>query len=159
MSKFKVIMSWVGIILLGLAHGLLEDIMFIRVLVEYIPASWDLTGDIFFIFTVPLAQLMTFAITGTLAWRFLWFAPFAKTRNVLGLLDLCPKRLSDICAKSDWRHCHLFGLDYIVVFFSRSIRAKAVKAWRRSGLTNSRARCKMKGPEDFIRNRRYDSNG
>ena len=43
MRKFKVILSWVGIIFLGLAHGLLEDIMFIRVLVEYVPASWDLT--------------------------------------------------------------------------------------------------------------------
>jgi len=71
MSKLKVVLSWVGLVILGLAHGLLEDIMFIRVLVEYIPPSWDLTGDLFFIFTVPLAQLMTFAITGTLAWHFL----------------------------------------------------------------------------------------
>jgi len=69
MSKLKVILSWVGLVILGLAHGVLEDIMFIRVLVEYIPP--DLTGDLFFIFTVPLAQLMTFAITGTLAWHFL----------------------------------------------------------------------------------------
>ena len=128
MSKFKVILSWVGIILLGLAHGLLEDIMFIRVLVEYIPASWDLTGNIFFIFTVPLAQLMTFAINRHTGLALFRFAPFAKTRNVLGLLDLSSKRLSDICAESNWRHCHLFGLDYIVVLFGRSIRAKAVKA-------------------------------
>lgn len=72
MSKFKVILSWVGIVFLGLALGLiLEDIMFIRVLVEYSPPSWDLTGDIFFIFTVPLAQLLAFAIIGTLAWHFL----------------------------------------------------------------------------------------
>ena len=51
--------------------------MFIRVLVEYMPPDWDLTGNLFFIFTVPLAQLMTFAITGTLAWRFLqlWRLP------------------------------------------------------------------------------------
>lgn len=63
--------SWVVLIILGLAHGLLEDIMYIKVLVEYMPASWDLTGNLFFIFTVPLAQLMTFAITGTLAWHFL----------------------------------------------------------------------------------------
>ena len=67
----------VGIVLLGLAHGILEDLMFVRVLVEYMPPSWDLTGDLFFIFTVPLAQLMTFAITGTLAWHFLglWQLP------------------------------------------------------------------------------------
>ena len=71
MSTFKVILSWIGIVILGLAHGILEDLMFVRVLVEYMPPSWDLTGDLFFTFTVPLAQLMTFAITGTLAWHFL----------------------------------------------------------------------------------------
>lgn len=71
MSKLKGILGWVGIVLLGLAHGVLEDLMFVRVLVEYMPPSWDLTGDIFFVFTVPLAQLMTFAITGTLAWHLL----------------------------------------------------------------------------------------
>ena len=71
MKTSRVILGWVGIILLGLAHGVLEDLMFIRVLVEYAPVTWDLTGDLFFVFTVPLAQLMTFVITGTLAWRFL----------------------------------------------------------------------------------------
>jgi hypothetical protein len=71
MKDFKVIIGWVGIILLGLAHGILEDLMFIQVLVEYAPVSLDLTGDLFFVFTAPLAQLMTFAITGTLAWHFL----------------------------------------------------------------------------------------
>ena len=77
MSKFKVTRSWIGVVFLGLAHGILEDLMFIRVLVEYMPADWDITGDLFFIFTVPLAQLMTFAITGTLAWHFLglWQLP------------------------------------------------------------------------------------
>ena len=77
MSKVKVILSWVGIVILGLAHGVLEDLMFVRVLVEYMPPSWDLTGDIFFVFTVPLAQLLTFAITGTIAWHFLglWQLP------------------------------------------------------------------------------------
>ena len=68
MSKTKQILSWVGIVLLGLAHGLLEDFMFIGILVEYMPPSWDLTGDLFFTFTVPLAQLMILAITGTFAW-------------------------------------------------------------------------------------------
>ena len=71
MSTAKIIFSWIGIVLLGLAHGVLEDLMFIRILVEYLPGSWDITGDLFFIFTVPLAQLMTFAISGTLAWHFL----------------------------------------------------------------------------------------
>ena len=71
MSKFLSILRWVGIVILGLAHGLLEDLMFIRVLVEYMPPNWDLTGDLFFIFTVPLAQVMTIAITGTIAWFFL----------------------------------------------------------------------------------------
>ena len=77
MSKFKVTRSWIGIVFLGLAHGILEDLMFIRILVEYMPADWDITGDLFFIFTVPLAQLLTFAITGTLAWHFLglWQLP------------------------------------------------------------------------------------
>ena len=78
MSMFKVILSWAGIVILGLAHGVLEDLMFIRVLVEYVPPSWDLTGNLFFIFTVPLAQLMTFAITGTLAWYFLGLRQLPK---------------------------------------------------------------------------------
>ncbi len=78
MSKFKVILSWVGIVVLGLAHGILEDLMFIRVIVEHMPPSWDLTGDLFFVFTVPLAQLMVFAITGTLAWRFLGLRQLPK---------------------------------------------------------------------------------
>lgn len=68
MNKFRYILSWIGIVILGLAHGLLEDFMFIGVLVEYMPASVDLTGDLFFTFTVPLAQVMVLAITGTFAW-------------------------------------------------------------------------------------------
>ncbi len=74
----KAIFSWVGIVILGLAHGVLEDLMFIRVLVEYTPPSVDLTGDMFFVFTVPLAQLMTFAITGTLAWHWLGLSHLPK---------------------------------------------------------------------------------
>ncbi len=73
MSRLLQFLSWVGIVILGIAHGILEDLMFIRVLVEYMPPSWDLTGDLFFIFTVPLSQLMVLAITGTLAWLFLGF--------------------------------------------------------------------------------------
>lgn len=78
MSKLKTVLSWVGIVILGLAHGILEDLMFVRVLVEYAPPSWDLTGDTFFYVTVPLAQLMTFAITGTLAWFFLGLKQLPK---------------------------------------------------------------------------------
>ena len=66
--NIKALLGWVGIVILGLAHGILEDLMFIRVIVEYMPPNWDLTGDLFFVFTVPLAQVMTFAITGTFAW-------------------------------------------------------------------------------------------
>ena len=69
MKTSRVILGWVGIILLGLAHGVLEDLMFIRVLVEYAPVTWDLTGDLFIDYTVPLAQLMTLVITGKLAWH------------------------------------------------------------------------------------------
>jgi hypothetical protein len=53
---------------LGLVNGVLEDILFISILVPYMPPSWDLTGNLFFTFTVPLAQLMALSITGTLAW-------------------------------------------------------------------------------------------
>ena len=86
MSKFKVTRSWIGVVFLGLAHGILEDLMFIRILVEYTPADWDITGDLFFIFTVPLAQLMTFAITGTLAWHFLGTLAITEADYFLGLL-------------------------------------------------------------------------
>ena len=78
MSTTKNILTWIGIVILGLAHGLLEDLMFIGVLVEYMPANIDLTGDLFFVFTVPLAQLMTLAITGTIAWVFLGLSHIPK---------------------------------------------------------------------------------
>ena len=68
MSKLRNVLSWAGIVVLGLVNGLLEDILFLNVLVPYAPTSWDLTGNLFFPFTVPLAQLMTLAITGTAAW-------------------------------------------------------------------------------------------
>ncbi len=71
MGKFLNILSWLGIVVLGLANGVLEDILFISILVPYMPASWDLTGDLFWVFTVPLAQLMALAVTGTLGWFFL----------------------------------------------------------------------------------------
>jgi hypothetical protein len=85
MNKPKVTLSWVGIVVLGLAHGVLEDLMFILVLVEYAPPSLDLTGNVFFVFTVPLAQLMTFAITGTIAWHLLRL----KERPKLMIFWLC----------------------------------------------------------------------
>ena len=78
MSKFFSILRWAGIVILGLASGILEDIMFITVIVPNMPASWDLTGDLFFIFTVPLAQLMALAITGTLAWFLLGLKQIPK---------------------------------------------------------------------------------
>ncbi len=71
MGNFRNILSWAGLVVLGLANGVLEDILFISVLVPYMPPSWDLTGHLFFTFTVPLAQLMALCITGTLAWFFL----------------------------------------------------------------------------------------
>ncbi|MEO0784314.1 MAG: hypothetical protein AAFY10_01350 [Pseudomonadota bacterium] len=61
------IANWVGIVLLGLITGILEDVMFVAVLVPNMSASLDLTGDMFWIFTVPLAELMALAVTGTIA--------------------------------------------------------------------------------------------
>lgn len=78
MSTFRQTLSWLGIVLLGLAHGILEDLMFIQVIVEYMPPNWDLTGDLFFTFTVPLAQLMTLAITGPIAWFLLGLKQLPK---------------------------------------------------------------------------------
>ncbi len=54
--------------MLGLASAVLEDLLFMNILVPYAPISWDLTGNLFWVFTVPLAQLMALAVTGTLAW-------------------------------------------------------------------------------------------
>ena len=71
MNKVWSVLSWVGVALLGLINGVLEDIMFLQVLVPYMPPSWDLTGDLFFTFTVPLAQLMALCVTGTISWFFL----------------------------------------------------------------------------------------
>ena len=71
MDKLRNILGWAGIVVLGLVNGVLEDLLFISILVPYMPPSWDLTGNLFFTFTVPLAQLMALAITGTLAWFFL----------------------------------------------------------------------------------------
>jgi hypothetical protein len=68
MGKFRTAFGWTGIVALGLVSGVLEDIMFVAILVPYLPVSWDLTGDLFWVFTVPLAQLMALAVTGTLAW-------------------------------------------------------------------------------------------
>jgi len=68
MSKIWIVLSWVGIVLLGLAGGVLEDLLFVSILVPYMPVSWDLTGDLFWVFTVPLAQLMALSITGTVSW-------------------------------------------------------------------------------------------
>ena len=71
MHKIRNILGWTGIVILGLFNGVLEDLLFLNILVPYMPPSWDLTGNLFFIFTAPLAQLLTLSITGTLAWFFL----------------------------------------------------------------------------------------
>ena len=68
MSKVRTVFSWAGIVLLGLVSGILEDEMFVAILVPNLPVSWDLTGDLFWVFTVPLAQLMALTVTGSLAW-------------------------------------------------------------------------------------------
>ena len=67
-DKLRNRLSWTGIVLLGLVNGILEDLMYISILVPYTPISIDLTGDMFWVFTVPLAQLMALAVTGTAAW-------------------------------------------------------------------------------------------
>ena len=68
MNKVKVVLSWAGIVILAIATAVLEDIMYLGVIVNYMPPSVDLTGDLFWVFTVPLAQFMALAITGTAAW-------------------------------------------------------------------------------------------
>ena len=120
MSNNKMILSWVGIVILGLAHGVLEDLMFIRVIVEYMPVDWDITGDLFFTFTVPLAQLATFAITGTLAWHFLGLWQLPKLITFWGcwvvarttFLSLLLNPIQDIAIYLAWitLWCMLVGL-------------------------------------------------
>ncbi|MFL2527268.1 MAG: hypothetical protein ACJ0Q3_07275 [Candidatus Azotimanducaceae bacterium] len=68
MSKIRKKINWALVILLGLVNGILEDLLFISVLVPNMPASLDLTGDLFWIFTVPLAQIMALTLSGTAAW-------------------------------------------------------------------------------------------
>ena len=68
MGGIKNALSWAGIVILGLLNGVLEDLLFVVLVVPNWPASWDLTGDIFWWFTVPFAQLMALVVTGTLAW-------------------------------------------------------------------------------------------
>ncbi len=78
MGKLRNILSWAGIVILGLAMGVLEDLLFVSILVPNMPPSLDLTGNLFFTFTVPLAQLMALAITGTLAWFLLGLRQIPK---------------------------------------------------------------------------------
>ena len=56
------VLGWAGIVLLGLITGILEDVMFVFVLLPQMPPSVDLTGNLFWVFTVPLAQLMALAV-------------------------------------------------------------------------------------------------
>lgn len=62
------VLSWIGIVLLGLVNGLLEDLVYLWILGPYLPTSWDILGDLFWVFTVPAAQLLALSVTGTLAW-------------------------------------------------------------------------------------------
>ena len=68
MSRILSILSWVGIVLLGLITAILEDLALVVLLVPNIPMSWDVTGNMFWLVPVPLAQLLALAVTGTLAW-------------------------------------------------------------------------------------------
>lgn len=68
MKKLGVILSWLGLVVLGLLNGILPDLLFIYVMVPYLPINLDLTGDLFWVFTVPLAELLALALTGSLAW-------------------------------------------------------------------------------------------
>ena len=64
-------LMWLGLVFIGLVNGVLEDVLFISIIVPCAPMSLDLTGELFWIFTVPLAQLMALSITGTIGWFFL----------------------------------------------------------------------------------------
>ena len=68
MNKLGMVLSWLGLVVLGLFNGILPDLLFIYVMVPYLPISLDLTGDLFWVFTVPLAELLALALTGSLAW-------------------------------------------------------------------------------------------
>ena len=71
MAKLKQMLSWLAVITTGLINGVLEDIMFISVLVPNMPMSLDLTGDMFWCVTVPMAQLLALGVTGVIGWFFL----------------------------------------------------------------------------------------
>lgn len=68
MSNVNNILSWVGIVVLGLITAILEDLAFVVVLVPNMPMSWDVTGNMFWLVPVPMAQFLALCITGTLAW-------------------------------------------------------------------------------------------
>lgn len=68
MGTVKNILSWTGIVVLGLITAILEDLAFVVVLVPNMPMSWDLTGNMFWLVPVPLAQFLALCVTGTLAW-------------------------------------------------------------------------------------------
>jgi hypothetical protein len=68
MNKLGMVLSWLGLVVLGLLNGILPDLLFIYVMVPCLPISLDLTGDLFWVFTVPLAELLALALTGSLAW-------------------------------------------------------------------------------------------
>ena len=78
MAKLKQILSWLAVIAIGLINGVLEDLMCISVLVPNIPKSLDLTGDMFWYVTVPLAQLLALGVTVIIGWFFLDLARVSR---------------------------------------------------------------------------------
>lgn len=124
MGKVAHALGWFGIIAAGLINGVLEDMLFISILVPYMPPSLDLTGELFWIFTVPLAQLLALAITGSVAWFFLnlrrlprlmvfWFAWLTARVTFLSLLN---NPLEDIFIYAFWLTfwCALIGIAVVV---------------------------------------------
>jgi len=113
-------LMWLGLVFIGLVNGVLEDLLFISIIVPYAPMSLDLTGELFWIFTVPLAQLMALSITGTVGWFFLgldqtprlvvFWAVWIVARTVFLLQIYNP--LGDVAVYLAWLTlwCALIGL-------------------------------------------------
>lgn len=103
------VLSWAGIVFLGLVNGLLEDLVFLWLLGPSLPSSWDILGDLFWTFTVPLAQLIALVLTGTPAWflglgqparLFTYWACWTLSRGVL--LTLMNNPVGDVLPYLAW---------------------------------------------------------
>lgn len=120
MRNVRSSLMWLGLVFIGLVNGVLEDLLFISIIVPYAPMSLDLTGELFWIFTVPLAQLMALSITGTVGWFFLgldqtprlvvFWAVWIVARTVFLLQIYNP--LGDVAVYLAWLTlwCALIGL-------------------------------------------------